>query len=123
MTCGEERVDERDIGLDEPDPIVRERRLCGAVDGLLRLGTEVLHDGNPPLQIVAYRRHEGSIFGEDGCSEVGILLNERLSKGISESANGCFVSSLAGTRRTGRPDDERTCEERQAEELHQAPER
>ena len=61
---GKERVDDRDIGLDEADPVVGERRLRGAVDGLLRLGTEVLHHCDPPLQKVTYRRHEGSIFGE-----------------------------------------------------------
>ena len=98
---GKERVDERDIGFDEADPVVGERRLRGAVDGLLRFGTEVLHHGNPPLQIVTYRRHEGSILGKDGCSEFGILLNESLGKGISERANGCFVLSLAGTGKAG----------------------
>src|SRR6266852_8547832 len=83
---GKERVHDRDIGLDEADPVVREGRLRGAVDGL-RLGTEVLHHGDPPLQIVTLRRHEGSIFGESGCSEFGILLDESLSKSISEGAN------------------------------------
>jgi hypothetical protein len=79
---------------------------------LLRLGTEVLHHCDPPLQKVTLRRHEGSIFGEYRCSEFGILLNESLSKGISERANGCFVSSLAGTRSAARTNDERTCEKR-----------
>ena len=45
-------------------------------------------------------------------SELGILLNESVSKGISERANGCFVSSLAGSRRAGHPDDERKREKR-----------
>ncbi len=76
------------------------------------LGTEVLHHCNPPLQKVTLRRHEGSIFGEYGCSELGILLNESVSKGVSERANGCFVSSLAGTRRAGHTDDEHTREKR-----------
>src|SRR5262249_39808500 len=102
------------------DAVVGECCLRGAVDGLLRLGTEVLHHCDPPLQKVAPRRHEGSIFGEYGCSELGILLNERLGKGISECANGCFVLSLAGTRRAGRTDAESACETREAETLHQA---
>src|SRR5438552_11921981 len=120
---GKERVDDRDIGLDEADPVVGERRLRGAVDGLLRLGTEVPHHCDSTLQKVTLRRHERSIFGEYVCSEFGILLNESLSKGISERANGCFISSLAGTRRAGRTDDEGKCEKRQAERLHQASER
>jgi hypothetical protein len=37
---GKERIDDGDIGLDEANPVVGERRLRGAVDGL-RLGTEV----------------------------------------------------------------------------------
>ena len=61
---GKERVDDRDIGFDEADPLVGERRLRGAVDGLLRLGTEVLHHGDSPLQKVTHRRHERSILGE-----------------------------------------------------------
>ena len=109
---GKERIDDRHIGLDEADPVVGERRLRVAVDGLLRLGTEVLHHCDPPLQKVTSRRHERSIFGEDGCSEFGILLNEGLSKGISERANGRFVSSLPGTRRAARTDDERICQKR-----------
>ena len=60
---GKERVHDRDIGLDEADSIIGERRLRGAVDGL-RLRTEVLHHGDPPLQIVTLRRHERSIFSE-----------------------------------------------------------
>ena len=120
---GKERVDHRDIGLDEADSIIGERRLRGAVDGLLRLGTEVPHHCDPTLQKVTLRRHERSIFGEYVCSEFGILLNESLSKGISERANGCFISSLAGTRGAGRTDDEGKCEKRQAERLHQASER
>jgi hypothetical protein len=78
---GKERIDDRHIGLDEADPVVGERRLRVAVDGLLRLGTEVLHHCDPPLQKVTSRRHERSIFGEYGCSDFGILLNEGLSKG------------------------------------------
>src|SRR4029077_7589607 len=109
---GKEAGGDRDIGLDEADPVVGERRLRGAVDGLLRLGTEVLHHCDPPLQKVTSRRHQRSIFGEDGCSEFGILLNEGLSKGISERANGRFVSSLPGTRRAARTDDERICQKR-----------
>src|SRR6266550_8735227 len=107
---GEQRVNDRDIVFDEADPVVGERGLSAAVDGLLRLGTEVLHHCDPPLQKVTLRRHEGSILGEYGCSEFGILLNESVSKGIAKRANGSFVSSLAGTRRAGRNDDERTCE-------------
>src|SRR2546426_6339259 len=65
---GKERVDDRDIGFDEADAIVGERRLRATVDGLLGLGTEVLHHCDhhcdPPLQEVTHRRHEGSIFGE-----------------------------------------------------------
>ena len=64
---GEERVHDRDVGFDEADPVVGERRLRGAVDGLL-LGTEVLHHCDPPLQKVALRGDEGSVFGEQGCS-------------------------------------------------------
>ncbi len=108
---GKQRVNDRNIGFDEADPVVRERRLRSAVDGLLRLRTEVLHHCDPPLQKVTLR-HEGSIFGEYGCSEFGILPDESVRKGISERANGCFVSSLAGTRKAARTDDERTCEKR-----------
>ena len=43
---------------------------------------------------------------------LGIFLNESLSKGISERADGCFVFSLAGTRRAGCTGDKRTCEKR-----------
>src|SRR5215471_11314778 len=107
---GKERVGDRDIRFDEADPVVGERGLSGGVDGLLRLGTEVLHHCGPPLQKVALRCHEGSIFIEQGCPEFGILLNESLSKAISERANGGFVSSIAGARRA--TDDERTRKER-----------
>src|SRR5437899_3441415 len=110
LRTGEQRVNDRDIVFDEADPEVGERGLSAAVDGLLRLGTEVLHHCDPPLQKVTLRRHEGSILGEYGCSEFGILVNESVSKGISERANGCFVSNLAGTRRAGRTDDERPYE-------------
>ncbi len=79
---------DRDIAFDEAHPVVGERGLRGAVDGLLRLGTEVLHHCDPPLQKVTLRRHEGSAFGKYRCSEFGILLNESVSKGISEPANG-----------------------------------
>src|SRR5207247_3790202 len=109
---GKQRVNDRNIGFDEADPVVGERCLRTAVDGLLRLGIEVLHHCDPPLQKVTLRRHEGSVFGEWGCSEFGILLNESVSKGIAKRANGSFVSSLAGTRRAGRTDDERTYEKR-----------
>ena len=109
---GKQSINDRDIGFDEADPVIGERGLRPVVDGLLRLGTEVLHHCNPPLQKVTLRRHEGSIFGEYGCSELGILLNESVSKGVSERANGCFVSSLAGTRRAGGTDDEHTREKR-----------
>ena len=61
---GKERVGDRDIGFDEADPVVGERRLRGAVDGLLRLGTEVLHHCDVPLQKITLRRYEGSIFSE-----------------------------------------------------------
>src|SRR5262245_20120499 len=117
---GKKRVDDRDIGFDEADAVVGECCLRGAVDGLLRLGTEVLHHCDPPLQKGAPRRHEGSIFGEYGGSELGILLNERFGKGISERANGCFVLSPAGTRRAGGTDAESACETREAETIHQA---
>src|SRR5262245_31302677 len=115
----EKRVDDCDIGFDEADAVVGECCLRGAVDGLLRLGTEVLHHCDPPLQKVASRLHVGSIFGEYGCSELGILLNERFGKGICERANGRVVSTLAGTRRAGRTDAESACETRDAETLHQ----
>jgi hypothetical protein len=57
---GKVSVGDRDIGIDEADPIVGERRLRVAVDGL-RLLTEVLHHCDPPLQKGTLRRHEGSI--------------------------------------------------------------
>ena len=60
---GKERVGDRDIGIDEADPIVGERRLRVAVDGL-RLVTEVVHHCDPPLHEITLRRHEGSIFDE-----------------------------------------------------------
>ena len=107
---GKQRVDDRDITFDEADPVVGKRRLRAAVDGLLRLGAEVLHHCRPPLQKVTLRGQEGSIFSECGCSEFGVLLNESVGKGISERANGYFVLSLAGTRRAGRTDGERKCE-------------
>lgn len=110
ISHGKQSVNDRDIGFDEADPVVGERRLRRAVDGLLRLWTKILHHCDPPLQKVTLRHHEGSVFGEYGCSEFGILLNESVSKSISERANGCFVSSLAGTRGAGRTDDERTRE-------------
>ena len=47
-----------------------------------------------------------------GCSEFGILLDESLSKRITEGANGCFVLSPTGSRRAGRADDERAGEKR-----------
>ena len=59
---GKECVGDRDIGFDEADPIIGERRLRVGVDGLLRLGTEVLHHCDSPLQKVTHRRHEGSIL-------------------------------------------------------------
>ena len=59
-----ERVDDRDIGFDEVDPVVGERRLRAAVDGLLRLGTEVLHHCDSPLQKITLRRDEGSILAK-----------------------------------------------------------
>src|SRR5262249_14744386 len=105
-----ERIGDRDIGFDEADAVVGERRLRGGGNGLLRLGTEVLHHGDVSLQKVTHRRHEGSILGEQRCSEFCILLNETLSKGISERANGGFVSSIAGTRSAGRADNEGTRE-------------
>jgi len=61
---GKQRVGDRDIWFDEADPIVGERRLRGGGYGLLRLGTEVLHHGDSPLQKITHRRHESSIFGE-----------------------------------------------------------
>ena len=59
---GKKRINDRDIGIDEADPIVGERRLRGGGNGLLRLETEVLHHCDSPLQKVTYRCHEGSIF-------------------------------------------------------------
>ena len=59
-----ERVDDRDIGFDEVDPVAGVRRLRAAVDGLLRLGTEVLHHCDAPLQKDTLRRHEGPVFSE-----------------------------------------------------------
>src|SRR5258708_4939582 len=111
IAYSKERVDNRNIRLDEADPVVGERRLCGAVDGL-RLGTKVLHHGDPSWHVVTLWGHEGSIFGKQGCSEFGILLKEGLSKAISECANGCFILSLAGTHGAGRSDAERPCETR-----------
>ena len=61
---GKKCVGDRDIGFDEADAIVGERRLRVGVDGLLRLGTEVLHHCDPPSQKVTLRRHEGSVFSE-----------------------------------------------------------
>ena len=104
---GKERVGDRYIGFDEADPIVGERRLRGGGDSLLRLGAEVLHHCYSPLQEVPHRRHEGSIWGEQGGSEFGILVNESLGKGISERAYGRFVSSVAGTRKASRANDKR----------------
>jgi len=60
---GKQRIGDRDVALDKADPIVRERRLRVAVDGLC-LGTEVLHHCDVPLHKITLRRHEGSIFGE-----------------------------------------------------------
>jgi hypothetical protein len=60
---GKDRVGDRDIGFDEADPVVGDRRLRGGSDGLLRL-TEGLDHCDSPLQKVTHRRHEGSIFGE-----------------------------------------------------------
>ena len=61
---GKNRINDRNIGFDEPDPVVGESRLRGAVDGLLRLRTEVLYHCDPPLQKVTHWRHKGSIFGK-----------------------------------------------------------
>ena len=61
---GKKRINDRDIRFDEADPIVGEGRLRVGVDGLLRLGTEVLHHCDSPFQKVTHRRHEGSIVGE-----------------------------------------------------------
>ena len=108
---GKDRINDRDIGLDEANPIVGERRLRAADDGL-RLGTEVLHHCGVPLQKVARRRHKGSVFVEQGCSNFGSLLNESLGKAVSESSNGCFVLSLGSARRTGHADDEGAGEKR-----------
>ena len=105
-------VDNRDVGLDEADPVVREGRLRGAVDGLLRLRTEFVHHCDVPLQKMSLRRHEGSIIGEQGCPGFGILLNKLLGKAVSQRANGCFVSRLGRTRKAGSSHDERTCEKR-----------
>src|SRR5215469_17581983 len=86
---GEECVGDRDIGFDETDAIVGERRLRGGSNSLFRFRSEVLHHGGVSLQEVADRRHKGSIFGEQGRPLFGILLNESLSEAISERANGC----------------------------------
>jgi hypothetical protein len=61
---GKESVGNCDVRFDKADPIVGERRLRGGGYGLLRLGTEVLHHGDSPLQKITHRRHESSIFGE-----------------------------------------------------------
>src|SRR2546430_17378413 len=61
---GKERVDDRDIGFDEEDAIVGERRLRATVDGLLGIGTTVLHHCAPTLQKVPPRVIDGSILGE-----------------------------------------------------------
>jgi len=58
-----ERVDDGEIGLDEANAVVRERRLRGGGNSL-RLGTEIFHHGDVPLQKITNRRHEGSILGE-----------------------------------------------------------
>jgi CheB methylesterase len=58
-----ERIDDREIGFDEADPVVGERRLRVGVDRLC-LGTEVLHHRDSPMQKVTHWRYEGSIFGE-----------------------------------------------------------
>src|SRR5260370_24748668 len=65
---GEERVDDRDIGFDEADPLGRERRLRGAVDRLGRLTTDLLPHRDPPLPRVTPRRDRGSLFGKSACS-------------------------------------------------------
>ena len=65
---GKERINDRHIGLDEADPVVGERRLRAAVDGLLRLGTEVLYQRDPPLQILTLWRNESSVFFEQRCA-------------------------------------------------------
>lgn len=93
---GKKSINNRDIALNEADPVVGKRSLRAFVDGLLRLETEVLDHCGPPLQKVTLRRHEGSIFGEYGRPELGILLNESVSKSIPERANGSF-SIIAGT--------------------------
>src|SRR5215469_7195421 len=61
---GKNRVNERDVRLDEADPVVGKRRLRAAVDGLLRLRAEFLHHLDPPLQKVTRRSQERSIFVE-----------------------------------------------------------
>ena len=60
---GKKRVGDCEIGSDEADPIVGERRLRVAVDGLC-LGTEVLYHCDAALQKVTNGRNEGSIFDE-----------------------------------------------------------
>ena len=62
IAYGKDRVGDREVGFDETDPIVRECRLRGCGDRLLRL-TEFLHHGGVPLQR-DHRRHERSVFGE-----------------------------------------------------------
>src|SRR6266481_5639995 len=59
-----ESIGDRNIGFDEADPVIGERRLRGDVDGLLRLGTELLHHGDPPLQKVTLWRQKGTVFRE-----------------------------------------------------------
>ena len=66
---GKQSINDRDIAFNEADPVVGERGLRAVVDEL-RLGTEVLHHFNPPLQKVTLRRHEGSVFGKYGCRKV-----------------------------------------------------
>jgi len=103
---GKDRVRNRNIGLDEADPIIRERRLRGAVYGMLCLWTEFVHHCNVPIEKVTLWRHKRSILSEQGCPGFGILLKEILGEAISERANGCFVSSL-GRRSADRSDDKR----------------
>ena len=71
-------VNDRDIGFDEADPVVGERRLCRAVDGLLRLADcRTLAFNSPPRR----RRL--------------VLMSRRYRRQPSLFLAGCFPLSIA----------------------------
>jgi hypothetical protein len=99
---GKERVGDRDTGLDEADPVVGERRLGTAVDGLLRLGTELLHYCGSPLKKVtppATNRYPGH-GGRNRATGRGTLFQslsiscERGSRVILESLRPLLWTAL-----------------------------